>query len=114
MNNKFQKRVQPRRVLIGSSADYEFVSLKRVFWHLEVQGGRALSDSAWSVVVGTVAGAVVAVVGPLVGNWYTAQMGTHSENHQPGGKKSSRGKNGMLSLHKYYQYIKKINIFWDQ
>jgi len=53
--------------------------------HLEVEGRRSLANSSRGVVVGAVAGAIVAAPVAGVRDGHTTQMRAHSDDHQPFG-----------------------------
>jgi hypothetical protein len=73
--------------------------------HLEVQGGRATTNAARAIVVGTVAGAEPSVVVPSVGNGHAAQVGAHTQHNQPemrrggGGEGAKGGRNNTNRRH---------------
>jgi len=53
--------------------------------HLQVEGRRSLADSSRGVVMGAVAGAIVAAPVAGVRDGHTTQMRAHSDDHQPFG-----------------------------
>lgn len=51
--------------------------------HLQIERSRSLTDTAGSVVVGTVARTVVSTEVTGVGNWHTTQVRADTDNNEP-------------------------------
>lgn len=56
---------------------------EHVLGHLQVQRGRSLANAPRRIVMGSVAGTVVAAKVSRVGNWHASQVCAHAQHNQP-------------------------------
>lgn len=59
------------------------ITFECVLWNFEIEWSRALTNSSWCIIMGTMAWTVVSTEITSVSNWYTTQMGAYSDNDQP-------------------------------
>lgn len=67
----------------GLTNNKEFICGEVVFWDFQVEGGGAFPDATRGVIVGSVAGAVVAAKLASVGDGNASKVGAHADEDQP-------------------------------
>ena len=69
--------------MFGLTHNQKIVISESVLWHLQVVWSRALPDTARDVIVAAMAGAEPATIVSSIGQRNTAQVGAHTNHHQP-------------------------------